>query len=190
MKTIIGAALAAACVLSGAAAARADAKSCEATFDRGSQLFGAKKYDDAFKAFAAGYAACGSGHGFLSAEGFVRATQGKLEDAAALYLREASEPGPVAEAFGNLERIRDQLSAKTKARIVAMGPTKDAPVFVRGVDGEYSWARAFTCLGAKELRGVKQSLAAGKHGEMLDRLEFTCPGEKTAHVVFFDYGGD
>src|SRR5262249_42634205 len=126
----------------------------------------------------------------LGAEGFVRATQGKLEDAAALYLREISEPDPHPEAFGNLERIRDQLSAKTRAKIVAMGPTKDAPVHVLGVDGEYSWARAFTCLGAKKLDGVKQSLAAGAHGEMLDRLEFACPGEKTAHVVFFDYGGD
>jgi hypothetical protein len=25
---------------------------------------------------------------------------------------------------------------------------------------------------------------------MLDRLEFTCPGEKTAHSVYFDYGTD
>jgi hypothetical protein len=187
MKTSI---LALATLVTGAAVARADSKPCEALFDKGSQQFANKQYDDAAKTFASGYKTCGGGHGFASAQGFVLATQGKLEDAAALYLREASEPGPVAEAFGNLERIRDQLSAKTRARIVAMGATKDAPVYVRGVDGEYTWARAFTCLGAKQLGHVKQSLAAGPQHEMIDKLEFTCATEKTTHTVFFDYGGD
>lgn len=177
-------------VLAATAARAHAAPDCAAMFDRGSDQFTQKKYDDAAKTFAAAYKACGPGHGFLGAQGFVRATQGKLEDAAALYLREISEDGPHAEAFGNLERIRDKLSAKTKAKIVGLGATAAAPVHVLGVDGEYSWARAFTCMGAKSLGPVKQSLAAGPQHQMLDRLEFTCPGEKTAHVVFFDYGGD
>ena len=173
-----------------AAVAHADAASdCEKLFQDGSKQFADKKLDEAAATFAKAYKQCGPGHGFLGAEGYVRATQGKLEDAAALYLQEIAEPSPHPEAFGNLERIRDKLSAATKAKIVGMGATAKAPVHVIGVDGEYSWARAFTCMGAKQLGGVKQSLVGGDAGVMLDKLEFACP-DKSKHTVYFDYGGD
>ena len=70
-----------------------------------------------------------------------------------------------------------------------MGADAGHPVFVVGVDGEYSWARAFTCMGAKSLGQQKQSLATGPYGEMIDKLELKCP-DGTSHTVFFDYGGD
>jgi len=178
-------------ILAAAGVAHADkAKACQAKYDKATKLFDKKKYPAAAKAFAKGYKACGAGHGFLAAEGFVLETENKLEDAAALFLQEASEPGPQPVAFGNLERIRDQLSDATRAKIVAMGGTLAAPVHVIGIDGEYSWARAFTCLGAKDLGNVDQKIASDDGNKMLDELTFTCPDTKVSHTVYFDYGED
>lgn len=162
---------------------------CQPFFDEGTRLFGEKKLDAAAEAFAKGYKECGPGFGFLQAQGFILAEQGKFEEAANFYLKEASEPGPKPEAFGNLERVRDKLSAATKAKIVGMGAQASNPVYVNGVRGEYTWARAFTCMGAGNLLEQKQSIDKGPMGQMIDKLSFKCP-DGSAHTVFFDYGTD
>src|SRR5262249_40556587 len=110
-----------------------DSARCNGMGADAAKLFDAGKSDDAKTAFAKAYETCGAGYGFLQAQGYILSQEGKLEEAADLYLREISEDGPKPEAFGNLERIRDKLSEKTKARIVALGPDAKHPVHVIGI---------------------------------------------------------
>ncbi len=160
---------------------------CTAQYDAGAAQFKAQELDEAWATFKKGYATCGPGYGFIGAQGFIRATQGKLDEAAELYIQEVSQPNPQALVFGNLERIRDQLPEPLRRRIAALGATVKTPVHVRGAPGEYSWARAFTCLGNKKLNGEQQSVATGGATSHMHLLEFNC-NDGMRHKVYFDYG--
>jgi hypothetical protein len=143
---------------------------------------------EADAAYAAGYARCGAGYGFLEARTFISFRQQRWDEGGEYLLKAISEPHPTLLTMKLIAGGMATFSDPMKARFLNLGHTAAAPVYVPDVGMEYAWITLVSC-GVSTQVDANQSLVAGAHGP-LDLLTFTCPGAAAPTSVYFDYSAD
>ncbi len=160
---------------------------CQALLRAGARIHDEGRYDDAIATYRSGLERCGPGHRFLGEIGYSLAAKGQFDAAADAFLEEILAPGAAPTAFGNLADVLPKLSPPKLAAVVKTGATKDAPIHVPDIGGEYFWVAHIACGGAEGT--VKSQALINDRGRSLDVLRFTCP-DGQEHEAFFDFSAD
>lgn len=164
---LIGASLAA----SPASSPAGSTPACAARMAEGTRAYDRGASEAAAAAWARGYTDCGPGQGFLAYQATALARMEQYDAAAALVLRELSEPGATPLALKLLIALNPHVSATVRAEVRLRGRTPEAAVVIPDLQGEYAWIRFLICGGPEQaLRRVLTSEAASTR----DHVEFVC----------------
>jgi hypothetical protein len=91
---------------------------------------------------------------------------------------------PTPDSFEAFVAEFPSLSAGRRSAIAALGTTTAAPIHVPAISYEYVWVGKVACNGEAG-KVTMQALVNN-----LDALHFSCPGDESEHVAYFDFSDD
>jgi hypothetical protein len=160
---------------------------CIAALRAGAKLHDAGQYDEAIRAYRAGFDRCGNGFGFAGEIGYSLSKKGDFDKAVDEFLLEITSPGPKPTAFGNLAALIPKLSAERIRVVRGIGVDPARPIFVADIGDEYFWAEKIAC--GRAAGKVDSQALVSNDGQELDRLDYHC-ADGSKHQAFFDFSAD